>query len=116
MKDLARVPSLLHIVLLLRIFILSSSVIVGKKLTLENPADISSSSDRPLVINLGIAKTGTSSLNTYFECSGWRAVHNLGCNGKRCFSAVRSFLEDVPYNAGRKVRSSSPLHFKYLLR
>ena len=72
-------------------------------------ANASTSSERPLVINLGIAKTGTSSLQAFFECNGWRAVHNTGCGGKRCYSAVRSFLDDVPYNAGRQVRT---FHFE----
>ena len=103
MHFLARVSKSVDLVLVLFVWNVISSVVPGKGLSLENTANTSSSSDRSLVINLGIAKTGTSSLKTYFECSGWRAVHNLGCNGKRCFSAVRSFLDDVPYNAGRKV-------------
>eukprot|EP00966_Prymnesium_polylepis_P328152 7383959-Prymnesium_polylepis.1 len=48
----------------------------------------------PLVINLGVAKSGTTSLHEYFLCNGWRSVHDVGCGRplERCASKLTSFM------------------------
>ena len=43
---------------------------------------------RPTVINLGVCKSGTSSLHEFFLCNGWRSVHDTGCGDPRRRSAV----------------------------
>lgn len=46
---------------------------------------------RPLVVNLGLAKSGTTSLHAYFVCSGWRSVH-WAVDKRWCGDGVRSFI------------------------
>ena len=54
----------------------------------------------PLVINLGVAKSGTMSLHNFFECNGWRASHNLDCGSrKRCSTRLSQFLDDARADA-----------------
>lgn len=49
-----------------------------------------------LTINLGLAKTGTISLQSFFECNQMSAVHYKGCNsgmsGGFCADALTHFL------------------------
>ena len=47
----------------------------------------------PLVLNLGIFKSGTTSLQQFFKCNGWKASHNMDCGAERCSSALYRFLE-----------------------
>ena len=59
----------------------------------------------PLVINLGVGRTGTLSLHSFFACSGWISRHNMGCGGpaesslegSRCYRKIEDFLEMLPY-------------------
>ena len=45
-----------------------------------------------LVVNVGVAKSGTTSLFEYFECSGWRSTHDAPCGWERCSTALNRFL------------------------
>jgi len=44
----------------------------------ECPENYSALPQRPLVINLGLAKSGTTSLHEFFRCSGWCSRHDWG--------------------------------------
>ena len=44
----------------------------------ECPEKYSALPQRPLVINLGLAKSGTTSLHEFFRCSGWCSRHDWG--------------------------------------
>lgn len=46
----------------------------------------------PVVVNLGVAKSGTVSLFEYFECNGWRATHDTDCGWNRCSTALSKWL------------------------
>ena len=65
------------------------SVVHAGRLEVEKPiTEVGDRAKRPLVVNLGIAKSGTTSLFKYFHCSGWKAVHDIKCRGicdeRRC--------------------------------
>lgn len=59
----------------------------------------------PLTINLGLGKTGTTTLHEFFRCNGWRSAHYRGCNarsftgtklrGRLCADAVTTFLQST---------------------
>jgi hypothetical protein len=59
----------------------------------------------PLTINLGLGKSGTTSLHRFFMCNGWQSSHYNGCNardftgkalhGHLCADAVTSFLQNT---------------------
>ena len=50
---------------------------------------------RPLVLNLGLPKTGTTSIAAYFACNGWRSSHwNCG-NASKCAVCMMSWLVAV---------------------
>ena len=61
----------------------------------------------PLTINLGVTKTGTTSLHEYFVCNGWRSAHWRGCGTARrfCASAVLSWLL-APFDATEALPTS----------
>ena len=66
---------------------------------------VMAASDRPLTINLGLGKSGTTSLHRFFMCNGWRSSHYNGCNarsftgkplrGHLCADAVMTFLHST---------------------
>ncbi len=47
-----------------------------------------------LTINMGVGKTGTSALQSYFKCSGLRTSHNMNCGIYRCSKALTYFLDN----------------------
>ena len=52
-------------------------------------------SSNRLVINLGIAKTGTTSLAMYFKCNNWSVAHDMNCgSSQRCSDGVIDFLQN----------------------
>jgi len=49
---------------------------------------------RPLTIVIGLAKSGTTSVHKYFECSGWSSSH-WGCGAYSCAACVLDFVRKV---------------------
>lgn len=49
---------------------------------------------RPLVLEVGLPKTGTTSLAAYFRCSGWRASHQDCVNASSCAACTYAFVAD----------------------
>ena len=59
------------------------------------PLTAASALGRPLVITLGLPKTGTTSISEYFNCSGWSTSHwNCGASGK-CGLCLLDFVQRV---------------------
>ena len=66
---------------------------------------------RPLVVNLGFAKTGTTSLAQFFRCNNFgRVVHWVGCGRPQrlCAIAALQWLAE-PYDDGRYDRDLDTL-------
>lgn len=63
----------------------------------------------PLVVNLGLAKTGTTSLREFFRCSNWsRIVHDWGCGpnrDKQCADLIIDFLQSNAWRGAQRNRS-----------
>ena len=74
-----------------------------------------------LTINLGLAKTGTSSLQSFFQCNNMSAVHYRGCkSGLKmgfCADAVTQFLLrhwQRPYHRLNKMAQPGQLERKFI--
>ena len=67
---------------------------------------------RPVVFNLGVAKSGTMSLREYFKCNRWRVSHDLECGRTRCSVALSRFLDKENAKNVTLNRSSAHERFK----